>query len=442
MRLKVLSDLKWLIWLYFWLLIFEGALRKWILPELSAPLLIIRDPLVLWIYFLAVKRRIFPQYSFIYGLGILAFITTFASIIVGLTSAENNMIVTLFGLRTNFLHLPLIFLIPKVFNAEDVKKMGKWILLLSLPMAVLMVFQFVSPPTAFINTTAGGEGTQIGSALEKIRPPGTFSFVSAIAQYYSLVTAFLLQGLTKRKVYSYKLLIPAGFGLVLALAVSGSRLTILSVGLVVITWLVTFFIKPAQVKQLYKFLIAAVVIGIGLSFLPFFREGLEVITLRWTAASASEADTGGMVGRVAKSFTEPFGIINQIPFLGHGLGMGTNVGSMLLTGKVQFLLAEGEWSRILFESGPILGLLYIFFRVFIAGWMGWLCLKRAASGKILPLLLWGACAYLLVLAQFSRTSDIGFTVLGAGLCLAARRTSIIPVVSNPPPQLHESVAHR
>jgi hypothetical protein len=32
-----------LIWLYFWLLIWEGSLRKWIFPSLSAPLLVVRD---------------------------------------------------------------------------------------------------------------------------------------------------------------------------------------------------------------------------------------------------------------------------------------------------------------------------------------------------------------------------------------------------------------
>ena len=36
-----------LLWIYFWLLIFEGALRKWILPGLSNPLLLVRDPVAL-----------------------------------------------------------------------------------------------------------------------------------------------------------------------------------------------------------------------------------------------------------------------------------------------------------------------------------------------------------------------------------------------------------
>ena len=45
--------IKRLIWLYLFLLIGEGILRKWVLPGLSEPLLIIRDPLVIGIYLCA-----------------------------------------------------------------------------------------------------------------------------------------------------------------------------------------------------------------------------------------------------------------------------------------------------------------------------------------------------------------------------------------------------
>ena len=41
-----LKVLRWLIWTYFWLLLFEGGLRKWIVPSLANPLLIIRDPVL------------------------------------------------------------------------------------------------------------------------------------------------------------------------------------------------------------------------------------------------------------------------------------------------------------------------------------------------------------------------------------------------------------
>ena len=36
-----IKHIKWLIWLYFWLLIFEGTFRKWILPQYSDVILVI-----------------------------------------------------------------------------------------------------------------------------------------------------------------------------------------------------------------------------------------------------------------------------------------------------------------------------------------------------------------------------------------------------------------
>src|ERR1700704_2356784 len=68
---RQLRTLRRLIWLYFWLLIFEGALRKWLVPSLSAPLLIVRDPVVLLIYLQALRCRRFPMNSSILVGGIL-----------------------------------------------------------------------------------------------------------------------------------------------------------------------------------------------------------------------------------------------------------------------------------------------------------------------------------------------------------------------------------
>ena len=53
--------LKKLFWLYFLLLIFEGALRKWILPQFSAPLLLVRDPVALWIIIEAYRTNKWPE---------------------------------------------------------------------------------------------------------------------------------------------------------------------------------------------------------------------------------------------------------------------------------------------------------------------------------------------------------------------------------------------
>ena len=51
-----LTLIKKLIWSYFLLLLFEGALRKWFLPGLSQGLLIVRDPIAVWIYYIAYNQ--------------------------------------------------------------------------------------------------------------------------------------------------------------------------------------------------------------------------------------------------------------------------------------------------------------------------------------------------------------------------------------------------
>ena len=415
---KTIRNIKYLIWLYFWLLLFEGAFRKWIVPQLSTPLLIVRDPVVIGAYFLAFKAGLFPKNLFTKLIIVVGFISLSAGLFTVIT-AENNLAVTIFGFRTNFLHLPLIFLVPKVFDLDDVKKLGKWVLLLAAPMAILMIFQFNSSPDAFINRGAGIEGMQIESAGGKIRPPGTFSFITGAAQYFSLVTSFLVYGLVQSKIYPNWLLSTAGLSIVLALAISGSRSAIGSVITVLISLMVALLIKPSLIGKSYKFIVLAAIVAFGVGYIPTFNQGLEVLNARVETANDIEADQGGIFGRFFDGFLEPFQHSEHIPLLGYGLGMGTNAGAGLLTGKAQFLLAEGEWARVVFESGLFIGVLYLLIKTGLVVLLGQMSAKSAFSGNTLPLLIFGSCAINILLGQIGQPTSLGFAALGGGLCLAA-----------------------
>ena len=73
----------------------------------------------------------------------------------------------------------------------DVKKLGRSVLIGLLPMALLLAIQFNAAPDSFINRTAGlGETQQITAGAGKIRPPGTFSFVSGVIFYAAMSAAF------------------------------------------------------------------------------------------------------------------------------------------------------------------------------------------------------------------------------------------------------------
>ena len=63
------KSLKIAIWLYFLLWIFEGALRRWILPSLATPLLVVRDPIAIFIILRALYLHVnFVNAYVIFGL--------------------------------------------------------------------------------------------------------------------------------------------------------------------------------------------------------------------------------------------------------------------------------------------------------------------------------------------------------------------------------------
>src|SRR5437868_8130735 len=221
-----LQNIRRLIYLYLFLLIIEGALRKWIVPQFSDPLLLVRDPVVLAIYFLAWRARVFPRNPFISSLAIIGVLTWIVAIFVldPYVPMSRILLVTAYGFRSNFLHLPLIFIFARVFDADDVRKIGWWILLGMIPMSLLMALQFHSAPDSFINRTVGlGEGEQITAGGGKIRPPGTFSFISGPIYYVTSEASFLLYGALRRSSYPSWLLFGAGCSVLLTSVDLGCR---------------------------------------------------------------------------------------------------------------------------------------------------------------------------------------------------------------------------
>src|SRR6188508_3611873 len=105
-RARALKYVRGLIWTYFILLMFEGTLRKWILPQYSDVLLIVRDPVVLAIYCLAIRARVFPRNFWMLSLGVIALLSWLVSLVVlqPYLSLKPLILVTGFGFRSNYLH--------------------------------------------------------------------------------------------------------------------------------------------------------------------------------------------------------------------------------------------------------------------------------------------------------------------------------------------------
>jgi hypothetical protein len=419
-----LRAVRMLIWTYLVLLLIEGALRKWALPSLSDPLLVIRDPVAIAIYVFAIRARVFPWNAFVIILGIIGALSMIVSIFIlfDYVPLKVILLVTLYGFRSDFLHLPLIFVMVNVLTLEDAKAIGRWTLLLAIPIAVLMVAQFKASPDSFINKTVGlGEAQQLATAGGKIRPPATFSFISGPVFYLSAAAAFVIYGAVNKGVYQGWLLLASSAALLIGVIVSGSRACVLAVILVVMAILVILVVRPSAVNKIAGTVLALVIVGLIASRLPFFKEGVDVLSERFTT-SAEAAETtvvGGLIERVVQEFTEPFTYMPKMPLTGYGLGLGTAGGARFLTGQGALLLSENEWTRIMAESGPILGLGFIILRVALAIKLLRSSLRALKAGEVLSILLF-MCAFLGILnGQLGQPTTLGFTVVLAGLCLAA-----------------------
>ena len=150
--------IKKLIWAYFLLLLFEGALRKWFLPGLSQELLIIRDPLVIWIYYLCYAQGFFPLNNKYLK---RCFQWVAVAVVLSLLINQAHPATIAYGARTNLLHFPLIFIMARILTWEDVINFGKAFLVLATPMTWVVAQQFQADAEAIINTAAGGVGSQL-----------------------------------------------------------------------------------------------------------------------------------------------------------------------------------------------------------------------------------------------------------------------------------------
>lgn len=424
--------LKKAIWLYVFLLIFEGALRKWLLPSLSAPLLIIRDPVAIAIVYLGWKSKRIPQnfltLAYVVVLMVFCGIAT-VQILTGVISSKLliGTAVVAYGMRTNLLHIPLIFIIGRALDESDVLKIGRFLLMLALPMAVLMALQYKAPPTAWINTgtvwfTAGANEkiSQLTSAGGHIRPPGTFTFITGAAHFWELVTAFVIYAFSRLRLYpSWLCWISAG-SLIVAATVSGSRTLVLSCGLVVLFAVLIAMVRAQLMVRTSRIIFPLVVVLMLVAQLSVVQEGAKTFADRWQEADA--ADNHGVEGRALGYFTKAWPAMFETPFFGFGIGLGTNVGATLATGKTEFVLGEEEWVRVIQEAGAIGGVLFLLFRISVACSIATQAFCTALRGRrTLAWLLAGAAFHSVINEPLSQPTNLGFMVLMAGLCIAATR---------------------
>jgi hypothetical protein len=415
--LSIPSDtriIRQLIYLYLILWLVEGGLRRWFLPGLATPLLLIRDPVVIAIYAVCISKNLFPFNAFILT-GLLLALLTFIN---ALTLGHGNVLVALYGMRCDFLHVPLIFIMGRVLRQKDLVALAKVAAWMAIPYTILLVAQFYQPQDAWVNRGVGGDmaGAGFDGANGHFRPPGTFSFISGPSQLYPLFAACWFAGLLSGRL-PFWLIIGSGLAILIAIPVSISRAFFLGVALVAIAGVGAMIVgKRLSIGMLVKVALIALVLPLAAAQLPAFKDGMEAFSARWETATT---DVGGfqeaIVDRVLDSL---FGSFENVTYSGLGTGFSTNVGQKFLTQEVGFGASEGEWGRLLYDNGFIIGSLLIAYRVALAGSIMFAAIR--AWRRSPQSLVFASAAFMLVLnGQWGQATTLGSAVIAGGLTLAA-----------------------
>jgi hypothetical protein len=420
------------IWVYFLLLIFEGALRKWIVPALSTPLLLIRDPVAIAIIWEAYKTKKWPK-QWTSTIAVLCAVTVGLALIQ-LLAGDNVWFIAIYGLRSYLLPFPVAFIVGSVLTPQELRQFGRWTLVLLMPLTLLQIAQYYAPASSFLNVGANQGSDQLAYAGGHVRASGTFSYVTGPTSYIPLAAAFIFYGMVNPRFVRKWLLWSAGFALIIAIPVTGSRSLLYMVILTILCVLVAAFFGVSQFASSLKAIAVFAVVALAASQLPVFHDSAATFTDRLTSAAGAEGNAETSVGnRVLAPITGTVesGLTTDNWF-GHGIGIGSNVAASILHSD-EFAAGEGEAERLVYEFGAPAGLLFL-----IARWALVLLIAIKALGAVrrrqpLAWLLVPPMVVALGTGTLEQTTIQGFMVMTVGFTIAALRVKDAParVVQKP-----------
>jgi hypothetical protein len=421
--------LKKLFWAYFLLLIFEGALRKWIVPQLSGPLLIVRDPIGLLIIWEAYRTHKWPkEWSAV--VGILS-ATVLALCLLQLVILDIPWFIPLYGVRSYILPFPVAFIIGTNLDEEDLRKFGNCILWLLLPLTALEIAQYLAPSTSFLNVGAYRGTEQLNYALGHVRASATFSYVVGPMSYVPLAAAFIFYGMANSRFAKKWLLSAAAGALVLSIPIIGSRTLVFLLATIIACLGIAAFFGVSQFVKSLQMVAALLVVSALVARLPVFADATDTLTERFSQASTAEGNTGNSIFlRIVRPITGTVeNNIGKSNWLGLGVGLGANAVSTLLTGTQIFTVGEDEFARVINEFGAPAGIAFMLFRGLLAVMIVSKALARVREHQPLPWLLVPLTFWTLVFGVLEQPTEQGFMVMSVAFSLAALRLAPVPIES-------------
>jgi hypothetical protein len=341
------------------LVVLEGALRKWALPQASQLIYFLKDFVLLGAYLRyfslppSARKLLVQQHT----VKILFWVALAWCAMQSMNPGLGSPIIGLVGLKNYFFYVPIMWMLPALFpTEEDLFKFLRSYLLLLIPVGLLAIAQFFSPPDSPLNVYAWGEDsplTAVGGDLKSVRVTGTFSYIVGYAVYLSVCLVMLLPLFSVAQPRLWQWATTAEF-LIIAVTgfMTGSR------GLILSSLLILFGYFSVQ--------------GIA-SFSTFFQTIKKFIVPGllgfWVVSSQFQSAYNSFMlrlmgnqdvpDRVSGGFWEPFANFEHTGIGGFGTGATFQANGIirnllsLPNGELIPVAYEGEMGRIALEIGPL-----------------------------------------------------------------------------------------
>lgn len=341
--------------------VFEGAIRKWVTAGATAPLLLLRDGLALYLIFHAWRGGHLQRHARITTVMVVWTSCVLAWSLMQIIAGQSSLLLLAVGLRFWLLYSWLAVAAAAAMNQTDYRVAIRVVALLMLMLAPLAVLQHYSSQGSTINRQIDGDEESVFVVVAGVvRTTGTFSFTSGYAAFILLAAPLILGYLGTRKYakrqWLFALMVFAA--LLMGSVVSGSRTAVLSAGGLLAAYVggrVVLSRGKDRPTAIIAALMALLLVG---AFAYFFSDAVSVTQERFETAASDE----NFLDRLTAVFFGEPTVMAAFDWLGSGIGTGSNLATSLKSGADNFGLAESEAGRILLEGG-LLGFAYIALKI-------------------------------------------------------------------------------
>lgn len=375
-----LASRNWRLSVYavFLLLVGEGILRKWVLPQASDLVYFLKDLVLLGAYlnYFFFSRNEMRVLVCNFAINVFLILSTGWCLFQAFNPSLGSPIAGLFGLRGYLFYVPLMWLSTNLFQSQEaLYKFIRLHLLLLIPVGLLGIVQFFSPPSSPINLLVAGEVSNAGfSGLDKIRITGTFSYIAGYTTFLGVCFALLLPTLSRNQPRIWRWAAIVEITLLIANSfMTGSRGVVLANVIFLVLYISFSLVTQASTIFSYvkRFTIPAILVFFAIN--QWFGSAFGAFYARSTGSD-------NLTDRIANSFeVTSFFAYKQLDGYGAGathqaIGALRNVLNLPQAEAIPVGF-ESEMGRIALELGPIGFVVWYGLRISIIIALGFVFLK-------------------------------------------------------------------